>query len=469
MWISTPRLLWRLLKAFTCIAGLLAIWFPAPARAEGMANGGRDAAVVRDTSTAAEVTGFAAFDGRDSLAYEAETYNMYEPGRGYQIAKAPQGDLWISAYVVWRYINQLPAEQSFVDSRGRERTIDTRQDLQWHRIMVHFKGFAFSPKLNYVLTVWNVMSTLDMYIIGSLSYRFDKAFILSVGLDAVPGTRSLLGSHPLWLANDRVLADDFIRPGFSSGISATGEVLRGLHYKAVLNNNLSQIGLKAGQLTRNLAFGANLWWMPTTKEFGPRGAFGDWEYHQELATRFGVSSAAMRNEDRYNPTSNPSPGSTQIRLADSQLLFETGALADNVTVLSAGYRILSFDAGFKYKGFFFQTEFHNRWLDNFQADGALPVSSIVDRSFYVQTAFYPIPKTLELYAATSHVFGDTHAGFGHSWEYLGGLNYYPFDARYFRVNAQLIYVHRSPASSVFGFYVGGQTGPTLSVATSVFF
>jgi hypothetical protein len=406
---------------------------------------------------------------RDTSEHLSVAYNEFDPGRGYQVAKAPIGDLWISGYVVWRYINQLPATQSFTDHLGRTLAIDTRQDLQWHRIMVHFRGFAFSPKLTYVLTVWNVMSTLDMYIIGSLNYRFSRGFGLSVGLDAVPGTRSLLGSHPLWLANDRVMADDFIRPGFSSGISANGEIVPRFFYKVVLNNNLSQIGLKASQLTRDLAYGGTLWWMPTTGEFGPRGAYGDWESHENLATRFGVGAAAMASEDRYNPTSNPSPGSTQIRLADSRLLFETGALADGVTVLKAGFKILSFDAGFKYHGFFFQTEFSTRWLGNFRADGPLPVSSIVDRTFYIQTAFFPIPKTLEVYVATSQIYGDKSAGFSHSYEYLIGGNFYPFDQRYFRVNAQVISVYHSPVSSVFGFYVGGQTGTTISVATSLFF
>jgi hypothetical protein len=405
----------------------------------------------------------------DTSTHMAVSYNEFDPGRGYQVAKAPIGDLWISGYVVWRYINQLPANQSFTDHLGRTVAIDTRQDLQWHRIMVHFRGFAFSPKLTYVLTVWNVMSTLDMYIIGSLNYRFSRGFGLSVGLDAVPGTRSLLGSHPLWLANDRVMADDFIRPGFSSGISANGEILPRFFYKVVLNNNLSQIGLKASQLTRDLAYGGTFWWMPTTGEFGPRGAYGDWESHEQLATRFGVGAAAMANEDRYNPTSNPQPGSTQVRLADSRLLFETGSLAEGVTVLKAAFKILSFDAGFKYHGFFFQTEFSNRWLNNFRADGPLPVSQIVDRTFYIQAAFFPIPKTLEIYGATSQIYGDKNAGFSHSYEYLLGANFYPFDQRYFRVNAQVMNVHHSPTSSVFGFYVGGLTGTIFSVATSLFF
>ncbi len=405
----------------------------------------------------------------DTSAHLPATYGVFDPGRGYQVAKAPKFDLWISAYVVWRYVNQLPADQSFTDHLGRQFKIDTRNDLEWHRIMVHFRGYAYTPKLTYVLTVWNVLSTLDMYIIGSLNYSFHRSFNLSVGLDAVPGTRSLMGSHPLWLANDRVMADDFIRPGFSSGLSANGEIVPTFFYKFVVNNNLSQIGLKANQLTRALAVGGTLWWMPTTGEFGPRGAYGDWESHENLATRFGVCASGMHNEDRYNPTSNPSPGSTQIRLADSRLLFETGALADDVTVQSAAFRILSFDAGFKYHGIFLQSEFSTRWLDNFVADGPLPVSSIVDRTFYIQAAFFPIPKTLELYGATSQVYGDRNAGFSHSYEYLAGLNFYPFDERYFRVNAQVINIYHSPASSTFGFYVGGQTGTIVSLATSLFF
>jgi hypothetical protein len=405
----------------------------------------------------------------DTSAHLSVAYSEFDPGRGYQVAKSALGDLWISGYVVWRYVNQLPAQQSFSDHLGRQYAIDTRNDLQWHRIMVHFRGFAYTPKLTYTLTVWNVMSTLDMYIIGQLNYSFHRSFNVSVGVDGVPGTRSLMGSHPLWLANDRVMADDFIRPGFSSGISANGEIVPRFFYKVVVNNNLSQIGLKLGQLTRDLATGATLWWMPTTGEFGPRGAYGDWEAHEKPATRFGVGFAQMGKEDRYAPVSNPTPGSTQIRLADSRLLFETGALADSVTVLNAGFRILSFDAGFKYQGFFFQTEFSTRWLNNFQANGPLPVSQIVDRTLYIQTAFFPIPKTLELYVATSHVFGDKEAGFGHAYEYLVGMNFYPFDQRYFRVNAQVISVYKSPCSSVFGFYVGGMTGTILSVATSLFF
>ncbi len=123
----------------------------------------------------------------------------------------------------------------------------------------------------------------------------------------------------------------------------------------------------------------------------------------------------------------------------------------------------------KYKGIFLQTEIYNRWLDNFTADGLLPVDSIHDTGFYLQAAFYPIKKKLEVYGATSQIYGDKDAGFDDSSEYLVGMNFYPIDSRYVRLNVQLIDVNRSPVSSAFGYYVGGQKGTTFATAFSVFF
>jgi hypothetical protein len=208
--------------------------------------------------------------------------------------------------------------------------------------------------------------------------------------------------------------------------------------------------------------------MPTTKEFGPRGAYGDWEMHEKLATRFGISTGQSK-EDRYTDATSGSTGNTTLRLADSLNVFDTGSLAPGVTVQQVDYRVLSFDAGVKYKGIFLQTEIYTRWLDNFLADGPLPVSSIVDKGFYVQAAFYPVPKKLELYAVTSQIYGDKDAGFDNSSEYLFGTNFYPANTRNHRLNLQLMNVNHSPVSSTFGYYVGGQDGTTVTAAFSVFF
>ena len=150
-------------------------------------------------------------------------------------------------------------------------------------------------------------------------------------------------------------------------------------------------------------------------------------------------------------------------------MFDTGSLAPGVTVNDVHYRVLATDAAIKYRGIFAQAEYYNRWLSDFHADGPIPVNVIHDHGFYVQAAFYPVKKRVEVYGATSQIFGDKDAGFSNSHEFILGGNYYWFDSRNVRTNVQYMNVDRSPVGSVFGFYVGGQKGNTVSVATSFFF
>jgi hypothetical protein len=264
------------------------------------------------------------------------------------------------------------------------------------------------------------------------------------------------------------MADEFFRPYFTFGIWAQGELIPGLWYNVEVGNNLSSLGVKATQLDRDLSTGGSIWWMPTTQEFGPRGGFGDWEFHEKLATRFGISTT-QSPEERFTDSVTGNPGNTTLRLADSLNVFDTGALAPGVTVENVDYRLIAIDAGLKYRGFFLQAELYKRRLDGFEANGVLPVSAIDDEGFYVQGSFFPMPKKLELYLATSQIFGDSDAGFSDSSEYLIGMNFYPLDTRNHRLNVQVIDVNRSPVSSTFGYYVGGHEGTTASVAFSVFF
>jgi hypothetical protein len=388
-------------------------------------------------------------------------------GSGVVVFRNERSELAIGAYALVRYINQLPAEQEFTDHLGNVHDIDTRNDIQFHRAMIHLRGWLLSPKARYQITVWTVMSTDQTTLYGFVGYQFHRRFNAYAGINTLGGTRSVMGSHPFWLANDRVMADEFFRPSFSGGAWVNGELVPGFWYHVAVINNLSQLGINANQLDRGLGTGATLWWMPTTHEFGPNGSYGDWEYHEKVATRFGVSTA--RSPEDRQLQQNTSPENTQIKLADSVNLFDTGSLAPGVTVDRVNYRVLSFDAGVKYRGIFAQFEYYNRWLDNFKADGAVPVDSLHDHGFYLQSAFYPIKQKLELYGVTSQIFGDKSAGFSNSSEYTVGGNYYWFDSRNVRTNFQFMNINRSPVSSVFGFYVGGQKGNTVSVATSFYF
>jgi hypothetical protein len=430
--------------------------------------------MVSDQAAAAAAAPTGGEDQPSPKEIEAEeiaaepTWGDMDPGKGFKVAKTPYGDLSISAYALVRYINQLPPNQNFRDHLGREHEVDTRQDVNLHRVLIHFLGWAYDPRLRYALSVWTVNATEQIRLVGNLSYTFNEQLRISGGIGGMPGTRSLLGSHPYWLAHDRVMADEYFRPGFTAGLWADGRIAGDLYYKFMLGNNISQLGVSATELTRSMSPSMSLWWMPTTGEFGPQGGFGDWEHHEQLATRFGISGTFSR-EDRAAQTSQSGPDATQIRLGDSLFLFETGALADGVTVRRADYGLLAADAGFKYKGFFLQIEAYRRWLADFDANGPLPVKDIVDNGFYVQGAFFPIERKLELYGATSWVFADEDAGFDTSQEFLVGANWYPFDTRNARINMQSIFVQDSPVSSTFGFYTGGLDGVVLSLGASVYF
>lgn len=404
----------------------------------------------------------------ETPAERVEVWGEFAPGEGFLVGRNEMGELSISAYALVRYVNQSPSEQTFTDHLGNERPVDTRQDFFPHRAMVFLKGWLGNPKLIYNIFLWTVNATDQDALFGNVGYQMSRKFSVYGGINGLPGTRSLQGSHPYWLGHDRVMADEFFRPYFTFGIWAQGEVIPGLWYNVEVGNNLSSLGVKATQLDRDLSTGGSVWWMPTTQEFGPRGGFGDWEFHEKLATRFGISTT-QSPEERFTDSVSGNAGNTTLRLADSLNVFDTGALAPGVTVENVDYQLIAIDAGIKYRGFFLQAELYKRRLDNFEANGALPVAEINDEGFYVQGSFFPIQKKLELYAATSQIFGDDDTGFSDSSEYLIGMNFYPLDTRNHRLNVQVIDVNRSPVSSTFGYYVGGQEGTTTSVAFSVFF
>jgi len=359
--------------------------------------------------------------------------------------------------MVARFLDQLPANQSATDHLGRPILVTPRKDFQFHRVMLFSQGWLLSPKFQYSTFLWTVQDTNQVAVGGALYYKFGEYMTLGAGWNAYPGTMSLQGSHPYWESYDRVMADEFFRPYFSQGVFAQGNLLPRLQYRWMFGNNNSNLDVPAIKLDRDLSAGFALTWLPTTGEFGPRGAFGDYENHQNFATRFNLAYT-YSPEDRQAPIGSSSGINTTLRLTDSLNVFDTGALAAGVTVEKVHYQMVSASAGMKYHGVWVQGEGYGRKLDNFVADGKLPVDAVRDFGFYVQAAGMVVPKRFELYGGTSFIFGQ----YGQPKEYIFGSNYYPWDTRNIRLNSQLIYVDHSPVSSTFGFYTGQTTGPIVS-------
>src|SRR6185369_14131637 len=101
----------------------------------------------------------------------------------------------------------------------------------------------------------------------------------------------------------------------------------GFGYFGMVANNLSTLGVDAGQLDNEFStVSTALWWMPTTGEFGPKQGFGDYEEHEKLATRLGVHFT-FSPEDRQSQPGTDDIDNTQLRPSNGTIIFSPGALA----------------------------------------------------------------------------------------------------------------------------------------------
>jgi len=394
--------------------------------------------------------------------YPNQFIGHFAPGGGFDILRSERGSLNISVYGLFRYLNQMPGEQTFKDHLGRVRTVKAKHDLNWHRSFVWLTGFFYDQRLRYNISIWSLPTTQQTLVFGNLRYIVAEGLTLGVGLGPNLTARSLQGSWPYWAGSDRQMSEDFFRGGFSSSFFVTGMPIDRFYYTGSINTNLSQLGVTAANDSRDMAYSASWWTMPTTGEFGPRGGFGDLEHHEHMATRFGMSMCHSR-ESRYANLDDP-PNATQIRLSDGVFPFEAGALADSVTVEKLDYNDVAIDAGAKYKGFSFQGEYYLRWLSDFQATGPLPLDSIFDHGFMLEAMHMVVPKHVGLYGVYSYVMDDFKR---FPYEAGGGMSYYPFGNRSWRLNLHLLHVEKSPAGSNFGYYSAGQTGTILSLGTDI--
>jgi hypothetical protein len=410
-------------------------------------------------------TTYMSADMRDQ--YETVYNNMsageFTPGRGFQLAKNKFASLNLSLYGMARYINQMPAHQVWYDHLGNERELTGRNDFYWHRSMIWLTGYVGTPKLTYMATVWTIFTTQQTLIYGNIKYTFNKHFTLGIGISPNLCIRTLQGPFPFFTSTDRTMAEDALRGGFTNGLFANGEIFPKLKYSLMLGNNLSNLGIQASKLTRNLSKSVSLTWMPTTGEFGPRGGNGDFEHHTKLATRFGASYCFSR-ENRFNNVGTPSPDNTQVRMTDGVLFFETGALAEGVTVQEADFSMLAVDLGFKYRGFALHTELYHRTLSDFNADGIVPYSSITDKGYTLSVLYMAVPRVLCVYGVNSVIFDEFKRN---PWEAGGGVNIYPAKSRSWRINVQAVHVYKTAAGGTFGLYTAGQTGTTFTAGVDI--
>jgi hypothetical protein len=447
------------------------------------ANTGAGVTLLRETGTAACVLGTTwGYDQKniwvsDGCSGEfavgrgkATSWGAYTPGVGFNVVKTDKGILNFSVYTYVRYLNQMGLDPTYTDAFGNTVPVQQRQDIQFQKVILYFRGWLLSPRFRYLTYVWSTNTSqgqsAQVVVAGNLSYQLNDHFTVGAGINGLPGVRSTEGNFPYWLPVDnRLIADEFFRPSYTTGIWSAGSVVERLNYAVMLGNNLSQLGVDAGQLDNGLnTVSGALVWLPSTGEFGTRSSFGDFEDHQKLATRFAAHYTYSMENYQGQPTTS-SFENVQIRISNGGIIFAPDLFGPGVWVQNARYQMASLDAGLKYHGLSLDAGFYARRVDSFRGPGTGGLSSLRDNGFQVLASAMPIKNVLQVYAGGSKIYGE----YGDPSDARVGLNWYPWKNQVARWNVELLKLNHSPVGGLALPYPVGGNGNVFYTSLEVYF
>ena len=355
-----------------------------------------------------------------------------------------------------RYLNTTDSPEFFTDHLGVEREVHTRNDITVNRSMFILGGYIFDKRLRYSSTVWTSAGAASIVVAGNIGWQFNRGLMITGGYTGVPGSRSLVNTFPFFTSTDRSMADNFFRPGFTQGLWATGEPVKGLNYLAFIGNGLNTLNISANKIDTHLLYSASVWWEPLG-DYGPpgksRNMYDDYFASKNVRIRLGAAYTHSR-EDRFSNLDQTSPENTSLYNSDGVLTFSTGAFDPNVTVEQATYRMAATDVGIKWNGLAINGQYFFRWVDNFDADGPISIDSMYDHGFELSASVFVVPRKWSVYGRGSMVFGE----FNDSGEYAVGAKWHPVDTERFWLTAEVMRVHRVPYSGAFTPYTAGLDG-----------
>ena len=356
----------------------------------------------------------------------------------------------------FRYLNTLDSDPTFTDHLGVERDVQRRNDVTVNRSMFTFSGYIWDKRLQYSLLVWTAAGAASIIVAGSIGWRFNRHVTLTAGYLGIPGSRSLTNTFPYFTSTDRTLADNFFRPGFTQGVMASGEITKGLYYNAFLGNSLNTLSISANKIDTNLMGAGSVWWEPLGGYSEPGRSvnmYDDYFAQKKVRIRLG-SSFTISREDRFSNLDTSTPENTGVYNSDGVNAFQTGAFALGVTVRNATYKMWATDWGFKYNGLAINGQYYARWLNDFDADGPLPLTSTFDHGFEMSVGHFVIPKKVMIYGRGSAIFGQ----FKNPNEFGAGVKWHFLPTERLWLNFELMKVKGSAYNGAFSPYNSGMNG-----------
>jgi hypothetical protein len=142
-----------------------------------------------------------------------------------------------------------------------------------------------------------------------------------------------------------------------------------------------------------------------------------------------------------------------LRLSDGSIIFTPFLFGPGIVINNVTYKMTSFDGGIKYRGFSLDGEYYLRWLNNFTGLKTTGLHGLFDHGFQTQISEMLIPKTFQIYAGGSTIFGQ----YGTPYDARIGVNWFPDKNRVFRWNTEGLYLYNSPVGYLAAPYpVGGK-------------
>ena len=121
-------------------------------------------------------------------------------------------------------------------------------------------------------------------------------------------------------------------------------------------------------------------------------------------------------------------------------MFTPDLFGPGVAVNNVDYKMMSIDAGVKYRGMSLEGEYYRRWLTNFTGVNTGGIPDITDNGYQLQGSAMAVKDVLQLYMSGSQIFGD----YGDPSEVRVGGSWYFMKERGLRLNTEFIHVNHSP-------------------------
>jgi len=401
---------------------------------------------------------------RDSL-FPAALNAGYDGRRGFYIDSADQAfSLNVKGYMQVRYdLNNRQTDNR--NAPGRQK-IDDVNGFEIERLYLSFTGHVHSPKIKYRIVVdggyFSVGPTGPengewQTFFATVDVEYVKEQYITAGLMRIPFAGQHMTAGAILQMMDRSLAQYALAPDRSIGLMAHGNLLdRRMTYFAGITNGVFNPDDSPSQdeLDTNFAYIARLCYYALGKGdslFESRNGYIESDLFYSKDPQLRLAGSFLFNDNNGDAGSGSAPGlfaAVPDQIRRGRGLGGTALLDDIGTQVYT----LSFDSGFKYRGFSVNAEYYLRTVDGEDElsqweQVTLKSHSTHQQGGHLQVGYFIVPKKFEV---AGRIGGLWDIDGDNVWEWAVGCNYFPFGSYNLRLGADFVRISEVVGGVHFG-------------------